>query len=87
MFKTKFKRRYQLSEVHRLVLLVDISSVGPRYEMIPEKGKAGELASLLFRSWEWAEKFLLEGGATRDDLDKARASLKKARMGVIEIWE
>jgi hypothetical protein len=70
-----------------LILLVDISSVGPGYEVIPEKGKAGELASLLFRSREWAEKYLLEGGAARDDLDKARASLKKTRVALMEIWE
>ena len=87
MFKTKFKRRYQISEVNHLILLVDTSSVGPRYEMIPEEGKGGTLTSLLFRSWEWAEKFLLEGGATRGDLDKARASLKKMRVALIEIWD
>jgi len=55
--------------------------------MIPEEGKGGTLTSLLFRSWEWAEKFLLEGGATRGDLDKARASLKKMRVALIEIWD
>ena len=80
------RRRYLLFEVHHLVLLIDVTSVGPRYETIPAKGKSEPLPSLLFRSWQCAEEFLLEAGASRDDLDKARDSLRKMDVGLLETW-
>lgn len=88
MIKAKrLKRRYLVFEVSHSVLLVDASSVGAPHEILPAEGKAENLTSLLFRSWQWAEKFLIEGGASRDDLDKTRDSLSKTNVALIQIWD
>ena len=88
MFKAKrLKRRYLLFAVSHSVLLVDASSVGAPNEILPAEGKAQTLSSLLFRSWKWAEKHLVESGASRDDLDKTRDSLMKTSVALVQIWE
>lgn len=88
MFKArKLKRRYLVFEVNHSVLLVDTSSIGLLKEILPPEGRAETLHSLRLRSWSWAEKFLLEGGASRDDLDKARDLLPKTSLAMIHTWE
>ena len=88
MLKAKrLKRRYLLFEVSHSVLLVDASAVGAPNEIIPAEGKAQSLCSLFFRSWKWAENHLGESGASRDDLDKARNSLMKTSVALLQIWE
>ena len=64
----RLKHRYLLFEVSHSVLLVDATAVGAPNEIIPAEGKAQSLSSLFFRSWQWAEKHLVESGASRDDL-------------------
>lgn len=83
----RLKRRYLLFEVSHSVLLVDATSVGAPNEILPEEGKAQTLSSLLFRSWQWAEKHLVESGASHDDLDKTRDSLTKTSVALVQIWE
>jgi hypothetical protein len=88
MLKAKrLKRRYLLFEVSHSVLLADASSVAVPNEILPTEGKPQSLPSLLFRTWQWAEKYLLECGASRDDLDKTRDSLMKTNMALLQIWE
>ena len=88
MLKAKrLKRRYLLFEIGHSVLVVDARSVGAPNEILPAEGKAQNLPSLLFRTWEWAEKFLLEGRATRDELDKTRDSLRKTNVALLQIWD
>jgi integrase len=59
----KLKRRYLVFEVNHSVLLVDTSSIGLPKEILPPEGRAETLPSLRFRSWSWAEKFLLHSGS------------------------
>jgi hypothetical protein len=65
------------------VLLIDITSISIPREIFPPEGKAEDLLSLRFQSWEWAEKFLLDSGASRDNLDKARDSLTKTGVAIV----
>ena len=85
MFKPRAlkQRRYLVYEVNHTVLLVDASSVGLPNEIFPPEGKEYNLPSLRFQSWQWAEKFLLEGGASRNDLDKTRVSLNKTSLAMV----
>jgi hypothetical protein len=83
----KLKRRYLVFEVNHTVLLVDTSSIGLVNEILPPEGKEEALPALRFRSWSWAEKFLLEGGASRDDLDKTRDLLPKTSLAMLHTWE
>ncbi len=88
MFKARrVKRRYLVFQVNHSVLLVDTSSIGLPNEVFPPEGKAEALPSLRFRSWSWAEKFLLEGGASRDDLDKTKDLLPKTSLAMLHTWE
>jgi hypothetical protein len=85
VFKTrKLKRRYLVFDVNHSILLVDTSSIGLLKEILPPEGKAEALPSFRFRSW--AEKFLLERGASRDDLDKTRDLLPKTSLAMIHAW-
>ena len=88
MFKPKrLKRRYLVFKVNHTVLLVDTSSIGLPREILPPEGKPDALPSLRFQSWLWAEKFLVEGGASREDLDKTRDLLPKTSLAMIHTWE
>lgn len=88
MLRTKtLKRRYLLFLVSHSVLLVDASSVGAPNEILPKEGKAQTLSSLLFGSWQRAEKHLVESGASHDDLVKTRDSLEKTSVALVQIWE
>jgi hypothetical protein len=77
------RRRYVLHEINHTVLLIDITSISIPREIFPPEGKAEDLLSLRFQSWEWAEKFLLDSGASRDNLDKARDSLTKTGVAIV----
>ncbi len=80
------KRRYIAHELNHTILLIDITCMGVPIEILPPQGKAEDLLSLRFQSWRFAEKFLLDGGARRDLLDKARDSLNKTSLARIDTW-
>jgi hypothetical protein len=75
--------RYVLHEINHTVLLIDITPISIPREIIPPEGKAEDLLSLRFQAWKWAEKFLLDSGASRDNLDKTRDSLTKTSMAIV----
>jgi hypothetical protein len=81
----RLKGRYLLFEISHAVLVVDARSVGVPNEILPAEGKAQTLPSLLFPTREWAEKFLLEGGATPDELDRTRDSLRKTNVALLHL--
>jgi hypothetical protein len=84
MFKPKTsRRRYLVYEVNHTVLLVDTTSVGLPNEIFPPEGKEYNLPSLRFQAWQWAEKYLLEGGTSRNDLEKTRAALSKTSVALL----
>lgn len=88
MFKARrVKCRYLALQVNHTVLLVDTTSIGLPSEILPPEGKAQALPSLRFRSWQWAEKFLLEGGASREDLEKTHDSLTKTSLAMLHTWD
>ena len=76
-------RRYVLHEINHTVLLIDITSISIPREILPTEGKAEDLLSLRFQSWKWAEKFLLDNGASCENLDKTRDLLTKTSMAIV----
>ena len=88
MIKPKrVKCRYLAFKVNHSVLLVDTTAIIVPKEILPPEGKAETLLSLRFQSWQWAEKFLLEGGASQGNLDKTGDLLRKTGLAVVQISE
>jgi hypothetical protein len=88
VLKTKrLKRRFLVFEISHSVLIVDASSVSAPDEILPEGGRVENLPSLLFRSWQRAERFLSDAGASRNDLDKTRTSLNETSVALLQIWD
>lgn len=79
----RMKRRYLVWQVNHTIVLVDTTPIVLPTEIFPPEGKAESLLSLRFQSWKFAEKFLLDRGASRDDLDKTRDSLPKSSMAIV----
>ena len=76
-------RHYVLHEINHTMLLIDITPISIPREILPPEGKAEDLLSLRFQSWKWAEKFLLDSGASRDNLNKTRDSLTKTSLAMV----
>ena len=76
-------RRYVLHEINHTVLLIDITPISIPREIFPPEGKAENLLSLRFQTWKWAEKFLLNSGVSRDNLNKTQDSLTKTSMAIV----
>jgi hypothetical protein len=79
------KHRFLIHEVNHTILLVDISTVGLPTEIYPPEGKRQELSSLRFQSWESAEQFLQERGATSDCLSRTQEWLRKSSVAIVTI--
>ena len=79
------RRSFIVYEVNHTILLIDMTSISLPREVFPPEGKAEDLLSLRFQAWRHAEKFMLDGGASRDSLDKTRESLNKNNFAIINI--
>jgi hypothetical protein len=78
-------QRFLIHSINHTILLVDITSIGLPTEIYPPEGKAQDLLSLRFQTWQEAERFLLRLGAAELPLEKANSWLKKMGLAVLTI--
>ncbi len=79
--------RYLIFTLSHTVILVDAISARGATEILPPEGKAVTFPGLHFRSWEWAEKFLLEKGASQDLMRETRDQLRKTSLALVQIMD
>lgn len=83
----KVAHRYLIYTLSHTVLLVDAISARGVTEILPAEGKAVTFPGLHFRSWQWAERFLLERGASQELMRKTRDQLRKTSLALVQIMD
>jgi hypothetical protein len=79
------KNRYLIHLINHTALLIDITPIGIPSEVLPPEGEERALSSARFRSWKFAEQFLLKEGADPKQLRKAEDTLNATSLAVLTI--